>query len=98
METAKGPLTVDRDSFSEFALSFSETAGSLFAAGGVTNTLLSVVELAVSTIEGCDCAGLFILDTGSVTTPVHTDPLVVEVDSLQHLNRPGIPGGSIPWK
>jgi len=46
METAKGPLTVDRDSFS-VALSFSETTRSLFSAGSVTDTLVSVVELAV---------------------------------------------------
>jgi GAF domain-containing protein len=84
-----GPASVAEDSFSEFALSFSETAGSLFAAGGVTNTLLSVVDLAVSTIEGCDCAGLFLIDTGVVTTPVHTDPLVVEIDSFQHQTNEG---------
>jgi hypothetical protein len=81
---AEGSPTAAEDSFSEFAISFSETAGSLFAAGSVTNTLLSVVDLAVSTIEGCDFAGLFLIDTGVLTTPVHTDPLVVEVDSLQH--------------
>jgi GAF domain-containing protein len=85
----EGPPTVAGDSFSEFALSFSETQRSLFAAGSVTNTLLSVVDLAVSTIEGCDCAGLFLLDTGVVTTPVHTNPLVVEVDSLQHETNEG---------
>jgi GAF domain-containing protein len=99
METTKGaakegppgevPPQVDRDSFSEFALTFSEMQRSLFAAGSVTNTLLSVVDLAVSTIEGCDCAGLFLIDTGVVTTPVHTDPLVVEVDSLQHRTNEG---------
>src|ERR1700685_2403061 len=82
--SGKEPPTTAGDSFSEFALSFSETQRRLFAAGSVTNTLLSVVELAVSTIEGCDCAGLFLLDTGVVTTPVHTHPLVVEVDSLPH--------------
>jgi GAF domain-containing protein len=77
------------DSFSEFALTFSEMQRSLFAAGNVTNTLLSVVNLAVSTIEGCDYAGLFLIDAGVVTTPVHTDLLVVEVDSLQHRTNEG---------
>ncbi len=85
----EGPPTVAEDSLSEFALSFSETARILFAAGSVTNTLLSVVDLAVSTIEGCDFAGLFLIDSGVVTTPVHTDPLVLEVDSLQHQTNEG---------
>ena len=89
MEISEGPPRVDRDSFSEFALSFSETARSLFSAGNVTDTLVSVVELAVSTIEGCDFAGLFLIDTGVVTTPVHTDPIVVEVDTLQHQTNEG---------
>ena len=42
-----------------------------------------------STIEGCDFAGLFLIDTGVVTTPVHTDPIVVEVDTLQHQTNEG---------
>ncbi len=89
METAEGPPEADRDSFSEFALSFSEMARSLFSAGNVIDTLVSVVELAVSTIEGCDFAGVFLIDTGVVATPVHTDPIVVEVDTLQHQTNEG---------
>ena len=60
MDIAEGPSTTDRGSFSEFALSFSETAQILFSAGSVTETLASVVDLAVATIEGCDFAGLFL--------------------------------------
>jgi hypothetical protein len=86
---SQAPPTVAEDSLTEFANSFSETARILFAAGSVTNTLLSVVELAVSTIEGCDFAGLFLIDAGTVTTPVHTDPLVVVVDSLQRQTNEG---------
>ena len=36
MEPTGGPPTVDIDSFSEFAFSFTQTAQTLFAAGGVT--------------------------------------------------------------
>ncbi len=89
MEAAEGPRTVAEGALSEFALSFSETARILFAAGSVTNTLLSVVDLAVSTLEGCDFAGLFLIDGSAVTTPVHTDPLVVEVDTLQRRTDEG---------
>jgi ANTAR domain/GAF domain len=89
METTRRPSRVEEDSISEFALSFSETVRSLFSAGSVTDTLVSVVELAVSTIEGCDYAGLFLLDAGVVTAPAHTDPIVVEVDALQQQTNEG---------
>lgn len=68
---------------------FSETARHLFSAGGVHDTLAQVVHAAVGTIEGCDCAGVFVMADGVVTTSVHTDPIVVEVDALQHRDREG---------
>jgi GAF domain-containing protein len=83
MQTSGLPPSVASESFSEFAFSFSATAQSLFSAGSVADTLSSIVELAVATIEGCDFAGLFLLDAGVVTTPVRTDPIVAVVDSLQ---------------
>ena len=89
MEASGDQARVERDAFSEFALSFSETARVLFSAGSVTETLVNVVELAVSTIEGCDYAGLFLIDSGVITAPVHTDPLVVEVDALQQQTNEG---------
>jgi GAF domain-containing protein len=84
MESRGDAPTSHRDSFSEFAVSFSETAQALFAAGGVHATLTSVVELAKATIEGCDYAGLFLIEGDTVTTPVCTDEIVAEVDALQH--------------
>jgi GAF domain-containing protein len=89
VEIAEGQSPIDRDSLSELTLNFSETARILFSAGSVTDTLASVVELAVTTIEGCDFAGLFIIDGDVVTTPVHTDPIVVEVDALQQQTGEG---------
>ena len=47
MESTEGLSRVEEDFISEFALSFSATAQSLFSAGNVTDTLVSVVELAV---------------------------------------------------
>jgi GAF domain-containing protein len=58
-------------------------AQALFTDGTVTDTLSSVVNLAVATIDGCDFAGIFLLDGGAVTTPAHTDPLVIAIDALQ---------------
>jgi GAF domain-containing protein len=56
----------------------------LFSAGSVTDTLARVVEVAITTIEGCDYAGLLLSNGGAVTTPVHTDQVVLEVDALQY--------------
>ncbi len=77
------------NSLSEFALNCSEMARILFTAGNVLHTLSSVVELSVATLEGCDCAGLFLLDGDVVTTPVHTDPVVASIDALQHRTGEG---------
>jgi GAF domain-containing protein len=79
----------EQDPVTELTLSFSETASTLFSAGSVTDTLTEVVGLAVSTIEGCDLAGLFLVDGDMVTIPVHTDPLVDEVDALQQRTGEG---------
>jgi GAF domain-containing protein len=42
-----------------------------------------VVETAVATIEGCDFAGLFLVENDVITTPVHTDPIVEVIDARQ---------------
>jgi GAF domain-containing protein len=89
LDIAKERRSVEGNTFSEFALSFSETARTLFTAGSVTHTLSSIVELAVATIEGCDFAGIFLVEGDVVTTPVHTDPLVAEIDALQHRTGEG---------
>jgi len=79
----------DADSVADLTLTFADTARALFSAGNVTDTLTEVVGLAVATIEGCDLAGLFLLDGGVVTIPVHTDPVVDEVDALQQRTGEG---------
>ena len=58
-------------------------------AEGSADTLTSVVDLAAATIDGCDYAGIFLLDGDVVTAPAHTDPIVIEVDSLQHVSGEG---------
>jgi GAF domain-containing protein len=68
---------------------FAETARLLFSAGGVTDTLTEVVKLSVTTIEGCDFAGLFLLDGVAVTTPTRTDPVVDLIDGYQHESGEG---------
>jgi GAF domain-containing protein len=80
---------IESDPVSDLTINFSETAQILFSAGTVIDTLASVVDLAVATIDGCDYAGLFRTQEDGITTPVHTDPIVVEVDALQHLTGEG---------
>ena len=72
------------DPTSELTGSLSATTRALFSAGSATDTLQAVVDLAVKTIDGCDFAGLFVLEGDAVTTPAHTDPVVIAVDALQH--------------
>jgi GAF domain-containing protein len=84
MEIAQGLPSVDRDALSDLSRNVADTAQILFTAGSVSETLASVVDLAISTIDGCDFAGIFLLDGDSVTTPAHTDPMVVKADVLQH--------------
>jgi ANTAR domain/GAF domain len=88
-EFTEDSTTIDGDSIPILTADFAETARILMSAGSVTDTLARVVELAVGTIEGCDFAGLFLIEEGVVSTPVHTDPVVVEVDALQHLTGEG---------
>lgn len=77
-------LSTERDHTAALIVDFSDTARELFEAGGAQETLAELVRLAVATIEGCDFAGVFLLEGEVVTTPVHTDPLAADVDMLQH--------------
>jgi GAF domain-containing protein len=45
--------------------------------------------IAVATIEGYDIAGLFVIEDGTVKTPVYSDPIVLEIDAPQHLTGEG---------
>lgn len=89
MAETEDPSTGIDDPAVEITERFSETARALFSAGSVTDTLQRVVDLAVETIEGCDYAGIFLLEEDAVTTPAHTDPVVIEVDTLQHRSGEG---------
>jgi ANTAR domain/GAF domain len=80
-ETAPVPGT--EGDTTELNVSLSQVARTLFLAGSTEATLQAVVDLAVATIDGCDFAGIFLVVDDQVTTPVHTDPMVVQIDSLQ---------------
>ncbi|HEX8769931.1 MAG TPA: GAF and ANTAR domain-containing protein [Acidimicrobiales bacterium] len=61
----------------------SEVAVALFAGGTVDDALQRIVDLAVVTISGCDAAGVFVVENEEVVSKAYSDPLVLELDSLQ---------------
>ncbi|HWG72701.1 MAG TPA: GAF and ANTAR domain-containing protein [Acidimicrobiales bacterium] len=75
--------TPEQGPTSDLLTTFSETARSLFAAGGLKATWQAVVDLAVATVEGCDCAGIWLMGGRPVATPVQSDAVVAVVDALQ---------------
>ena len=89
--TSLGPTdeSDETNPLSALTSNLSETAEILFSAGSVHSTLEQVVAVAVHTIEGCDFAGLFLLEGGVVVTPVHTDPMVEEIDAMQRESGQG---------
>ncbi len=80
---------VQTDPAAELSGSISKMVESLFSEGGVADTPGHLVSLAVSTIEGCDFAGIFVSDRGRVGTPYATDPIVIELDTLQRAGGEG---------
>jgi GAF domain-containing protein len=81
--------TGQTDALAALAANLSETAQILFSAGSVHDTLEQVVAVAVHTIEGCDFAGLFLLEGGVIVTPVRTDQVVEVIDTLQRESGQG---------
>lgn len=77
-------VSKDDDPATALTTEFLSATRALITAGSIQDTLTRVAATAVATIEGCDFAGIFLAEAGVVTTPVHTDPAVAEVDALQH--------------
>lgn len=90
-DAAKGKTTMPgtKDTTTELTVILAQIARTLFSAGSTTATLQAVVDLARDTIDGCDFAGIFMVEGGEVTTPVHTDPVVVEIDDIQRVADEG---------
>ena len=71
------------DEFLELESSVSQVAVALFAAGTVQGTLQEIVDLAERAVDGCEAAGIFLDDHGTVTTAAASSALVLVVDQLQ---------------
>ncbi|MCU1495270.1 MAG: hypothetical protein JWO62_3034 [Acidimicrobiaceae bacterium] len=89
MDLSQGAPIADGDPLGELARGFSDTARIIFGAGSATDTLAEVVELSVVTVEGCDFAGIVLVEGDVISPPVYTDPLVDEIDALQRSTGEG---------
>src|SRR5215210_1793421 len=66
------------------AAAFAEIARALLAEDNVQQTLQKIVDLAVETIHGCDCAGISLLRGKKVDTPASSSEVPVKVDAIQY--------------
>ena len=88
-EMGNESLKPDRDPVADLADDMTATVEALLTAGSVGETLARLIELAVSTIDGCDYAGIFVSEGGVISTPYSTDTLVVELDGFQQSTGEG---------
>jgi transcriptional regulator with GAF, ATPase, and Fis domain len=68
----------------ELAETFGTIARTLLAARDVQETLDTIVRLAVRTIDGCDLAGITLIEGRSVRTAAGTGNLPALVDAIQY--------------
>jgi hypothetical protein len=73
----------DADQLLDLETSVSQVAAALFAPGTVHGTLQRIVDLAERAVDGCEAAGIFLDDHGTVTTAAASSTLVDVVDRLQ---------------
>lgn len=78
-----------KKSLDEVESDLSEVALALFAPGTLEDTLQQIVSLAVATVEGCDHAGILLVEKDEVFTRVYSDPIVVALDEFQRETNEG---------
>ena len=86
--TGNEPQTTDTDFTAALTADFSETARALLSVGDVHDTLEKVATLAVATIDGCDCASVYLVEQTVVAAPP-SDPVVAELDAAQRQSGQG---------
>jgi ANTAR domain/GAF domain len=73
----------DADEVIDLEDNFSRVALALFEAGTVRETLQRIVDLAERAVDGCEAAGILVVDGGKVTTAAASSALVVAIDQMQ---------------
>ena len=67
----------------ELVTEIAAVATAVLSGSTLEETLQQVVSTAVSALDGCDSAGVFVVDGHAVRTVAHTDDAVVDLDRLQ---------------
>jgi GAF domain-containing protein len=78
----EGVFSPESDMVAELTTNISQTMKALYSAESLGETLEQVVELSVNTIDGCDFAGVYLMDGDRVIMAISTDPLVIRLDEL----------------
>jgi GAF domain-containing protein len=73
----------------ELVKNLNELHGLLLSEETLESTLQRVAELARATIDGCDAAGLSIIEKTEVSTAAATDEFTLKIDQDQYQNREG---------
>ena len=68
---------------------FAGVAQSVLTADTAAGILQRVVDTAAATIEGCDFAGIFVLDEHGAITSSQSHPTVIEIEAIQDRSAEG---------
>ena len=79
---------MDRTSL-ELAETFADVARALLDADDVEATLKKITTLAVETIDGCDHAGVSLVQGRRISTPASSDAVPGQVDAIQYQTDQG---------
>ena len=73
----------------ELAETFAEVARALLDEDDLEGTLTKVTAMAVETIDGCDHAGVSLIEGRTISTPAASDDVPVQVDAIQYETAQG---------
>jgi GAF domain-containing protein len=73
----------------DLAGTFASLARELFARDSIEETLDRISRLAVIAIDGCDHAGVWVVDGQSIVNEIRSDPVVGQVDGAQREEEEG---------
>lgn len=68
----------------DLASSFAGIARTLFAESTLQGTLQRIVDFAQGAVEKCDAASISLLTKGTITTPVSSDAIALDIDRYQY--------------
>ena len=83
MSGTEPPWEGEEASSGDPSIGLHEVARSLLAEGSADATLARIAATAVDTIDGCDSAGVFVVQAGDVTAPAAAGALAAQLDALQ---------------